>query len=198
MIARDETAMNDALIDASSAILLFKAGLIAASCHAFHLLMTRSVFEEVAVPEQPGAEDLRELTGRQPGISLLPDPAGALAGSITTDIDRLHRGERDTLAHYLRGAARFVIIDDGRGVQVCRRHAIPHVNALLLPKLLFFADRLSAQQAHRYFTRIQSLGRYSGTVVARADAFKKGDLAYFLSAGDRRDNRSIVVFADEC
>lgn len=167
-----------ALIDASSAILLFKAGLIKACCEVFHLLMTRSVFDEVSVPAQPGAGEFHALAGRLPGVTLLDDPVGILPTNAT-DLQRLHRGERDTLHHYLNGAARFVIIDDGKGVQVCRRHGIPHVNALLCPRLLHFSGRMPARHARLFFARIASLGRYSTAVVKWADTCDRSDLSFF-------------------
>ncbi|WP_319405565.1 hypothetical protein [uncultured Desulfosarcina sp.] len=167
-----------ALIDASSAILLFKSGLIKASCELFSLLMTRSVFDEVSVPAQPGADELHALAGRQPGVTVLDHPTGALPNGAA-DVQRLHRGERDTLHHYLNGAARFVIIDDGRGVRVCRRHGIPHINALLCPRLLYFSGRMPDPHARFFFTRVAKLGRYSTAVVKWADTCEKSELSFF-------------------
>ena len=165
------------LIDASSAILLFKSGLIKACCQMFHLFMTRSVFNEVSVPAHPGARELHALAGRHPGVIILDDPAGSLPGSAA-DIQRLHRGERDTLHHYLNGASRFVIIDDGKGVQACRRHGIPHVNALLCPRLLSFSGWMPEPHARLFFSRIASLGRYSAAVVKWAGTCEKSDLMF--------------------
>jgi len=174
-----------ALIDASSAILLFKAGLIKACCQAYQLLMTRSVFIEVSVPAQPGAGEFHALSGQDPGVAILEDPAGVLPTNAA-DLQRLHRGERDTLHHYLNGAARFVIIDDGKGVQFCRRHGIPHVNALLCPRLLYFSGRMPAPHARLFFARIARLGRYSTAVVKWADTCDKSELSFFI------DNRQGV------
>jgi hypothetical protein len=167
-----------ALIDASSAILLFKAGLIKACCEVFQLLMTRSVFNEVSIPARPGAGEFHALSGQHPGVTLLDNPAGILPTNAA-DLRRLHRGERDTLHHYLNGAARFVIIDDGKGVQFCRRHGIPHVNALLCPRLLYFSGRMPAPHACLLFERIASLGRYSTAVVKWADTCDRSDLSFF-------------------
>lgn len=176
--------MNDALIDSSSAILLFKAGLITVCCRAFRLLMTRSVYAEVAVPTQPGADTLTSLTRRRPGITLLQDPMGSSPlETAAVDLAKLHRGERDTLMHYLNGIAQFVVIDDGKGVQVCRRHGIPHVNALLLPRLLYHTGQLSDHNARRFFRRIQTLGRYSAAVVTWAATCTKTDLGFFFKYG---------------
>ena len=180
MTHSDASETAGAIIDASSAILLYKAGLIDISCEMLQLLMTRSVFEEVTVPQQVGAGGFRVLAGRQPGIIVLDDPRENVSNTLVTDIGRLHRGERDTLHHYLIGAARFVVIDDGKAVRVCRRHGIPHVNALLFPTLLYFAKRLSADQTDRYFMRLCKLGRYSDRVVAWAKNCTAGELDFFM------------------
>jgi hypothetical protein len=180
-MAESEQPMRaPALIDASSAILLAKAGLIRSCCETLRLFMTRSVFHEVTVPEQPGAGVLGSLCGRQPGVIVLDDPVGPVADRAAEDVQRLHRGERDTLHHYLNGVARFVIIDDGKGVQVCRRHGIPHVNALLCPKLLYFSGWLPVHQVRSFFTRLSSLGRYSTAVVEWADICGRSDLEFFI------------------
>ena len=62
------------LIDASSAILLEKAGLIHRCCQAFSLLMPRAVFDEVTAPNYAGSCRLGVLVGRRPGVGLLDDP----------------------------------------------------------------------------------------------------------------------------
>lgn len=169
------------LIDASSAILLVRAGLIRPCCEAFTVCMTRSVFNEVTVPARAGADRLRALAERQPGFSVLDHPISASSDAIAADLKRLHRGERDTLHHYLNDAARFVVIDDRKGVQACRRLNIPHVNALLCPKLLFFSGRiLDPRQAQTFLRRIASLGRYSKDVVTWAQHCRRADLDFFI------------------
>jgi hypothetical protein len=180
LVESDNTEAARAIIDASSAILLYKSGLIDISCAMFQLLMTRSVFEEVTVPGQVGADGIGDLAGGQPGIIVLDNPRENVSNRPAADIGRLHRGERDTLAHYLNGVARFVIIDDGKAVRVCRRHGIPHVNALLFPKLLYFAKRLPADQADGFFFRLCSLGRYSDKVIDWAKDCGAGQLDFFL------------------
>lgn len=171
-----------ALIDASSAILLHKAGLIRSCCETFNLLMTRSVYNEVSVPDHPDAAGLRALIGQQPGIWVLEDPTDPIPAGYAADLGRLHRGERDTLQHYLNGAARFVIIDDGKGVQVCRRLTIPHVNALLCPQLIHFSGRMpDARRAWSYRECIARLGRYSTEVITWAETCERSDLVFFIN-----------------
>ncbi len=179
---RDLHATPRALIDASSAILLTKAGLIESCCKAFTLIMSRSVFDEVTATAHPDAARLRALSGRQPGIIVHVDPGKWPSVPVQEDVERLHRGERDTLYHYLSGVARFVIIDDGRGLQACRRLGVPHVNALLCPKLLQYCGRMPDHQRVRsYMDRLVGLGRYSASVVDWAQACRRADLEFFLS-----------------
>jgi len=170
------------MIDASSAILLTKAGAMEACCQAFRIKMTRRVFEEVTVADRPGERRLRALAGKKPGFVVVEDPTGPLPDREAADLQRLHRGERDTLHHFLNGAARFVVLDDGKGVQVCRRNAIPHINALLCPKILHYSERLpDAQQVRSLFDRIAGLGRYSKDVLAWARQCRRSDLEFFLN-----------------
>lgn len=186
-----------AIIDASSAILLHKAGLIDVYCQRVRLLMTRSVFDEVTVPRQVGAAALGDLAGRQPGIIVIKDPRDPVGNEAVADLDRLDRGERDTLKHYLNGAASFVVIDDGKAVRVCRRYGIPHVNALLVPKLLCFGKRLQADQADHFFMRLRTLGRYSEAVVSWARGCTAGELAFFLGVDEKKRGGGNRPFSGE-
>lgn len=93
----------------------------------------------------------------------------------------IERQNRDTLLHYLIGIAWFVVIDDGKGVQACRRHDIPHVNALLFPRLLHYTGHLSAQNSRHFFDQIQTLGHYSASVVNWAASCTKADLDFFIA-----------------
>ncbi len=168
------------MIDASSAILLAKGGAIEWCCRMFRLQMTRRVFEEVSVPQRPGAARLQCLAGQRPGIAVMADPVGPLRRPALADLRGLHPGERDTLHHCLIGSARFAIIDDRRGVGVCRRHNILHVNALLCPQLLFFSGRITRHHADLLFSRIDAAGRYSARVRRWAATCSPSDLASFL------------------
>jgi len=171
-----------AMIDASSAILLTKAGAMEACCQVFRIQMTRRVFEEVTVPNRPGERRLRTLAEKETGFAVVEDPTGTLTDRLAADLLRLDPGERDTLHHFLNGAARFVVLDDGKAVRVCRRQGIPHINALLCPKILYYRERLpDAQQVRSLFERIAGLGRYSKDVLAWARQCRRSDLDFFLN-----------------
>ena len=170
------------MIDASSAILLTKAGAMEACCQTFRIKMTRRVFEEVTVPDRPGERRLRALAEKEPGFVVVENPAGLPPDRVAADLLRLHPGERDTLHHFLNGTARFVILDDGKAVRVCRRHAIPHINALLCPKIFHYCERLpDGPQFRCLFDRIAGMGRYSEDVLAWARQCRRSDLEFFLN-----------------
>ncbi len=177
------------LIDASSAILLDKAGLIHRCCQAVTLLMPRAVFDEVTAPQHAGSCRLGALAGRRPGLHLLDDPVAPLSESAAADLQRLDRGERDILHHYFSGNARFVIMDDGNGLSVCRRHRIPHLNALLCPKWLHYCGYLpKGWQTEVYLDRLAGLGRYSTEVIAWASACGRSNLEWFINELEKGRN----------
>lgn len=150
-------------------------------CQMVTLLMTRTVYAEVTVPRHVGARKFHALVNRVPGILVLDDLDDSVAGNAFPEIDRLDGGERQTLKHYLNDAARFVIVDDGKAVRVCRRYAIPHLNALLIPKLLYFSNRISLDQSKRRFLALCALGRYSARVMDWAKACEASQLDFFLA-----------------
>jgi hypothetical protein len=172
-----------AIIDASSAILLARVGLIQMCCQRFHLRMCRHVFDEVTAVARAGSAELRALAEQQPGVEVLEAPAHIPTGRVAADLMRLHRGERDTLCHFLDGAARFVIIDDGKGIQLCRRHDVPYINALLCPRLFYFSGWITELQARSFSDQIASLGRYSEAVCRWAEACTPSDLHFFMDNG---------------
>lgn len=134
--------MHTVLIDASSAILLFKGGLFEAVAEAYRLTAAGPVGDE--------------LTGGG------------------------YPGERATLAAMAAGRGDFVIIDDGAGARFCRRHAIPYINALLCPRILKLAGRLSAPAAAAHMDRIRRQGRYAPAIVAFAYDCEDAILEPFL------------------
>jgi hypothetical protein len=132
------------------------------------------------VAGRPGAAELGTLTRGRPGIDVLPALPAHRTGDGASDLAALDAGERHTLRHYLDGAARFVIIDDGRAVRVCRRRGIPHINALLCPKILCLAGKMPPGRARMYTRRIAALGRYSDGVRQWAEAAGLLELRFFI------------------
>jgi hypothetical protein len=171
--------MHTVLIDASSAILLFKGGLFEAVAEAYRLTAAGPVGDELTGGGYPGARTFAAALadGRLARIEAAELPAhpplrGPSAG--------LHPGERATLAAMAAGRGDFVIIDDGAGARFCRRHAIPYINALLCPRILKLAGRLSAPAAAAHMDRIRRQGRYAPAIVAFAYDCEDAILEPFL------------------
>jgi len=168
--------LKTVLVDASSAILLHKADLLPLVQAVFRLWMTESVYDEVTRRRRPGAQAIAR--GRRERLITIVSPR-SIAGSQRLPAG-LHEGERDTLLCFLDGGADFIIIDDGRGAGYCRREVIPYVNALLCPRLLAMAGRLTPTAAQSLMARIALLGRYSEWVKRYAATCSDSALAAFL------------------
>lgn len=170
--------MRKVLVDASSAILLFKAGLIGATAEAWELVITPSVMQELLVEGHPGTPVFRQM---------------ALAGRLTTsapgkrpeiaflrDLDRMGRGERDTLNLFLSGTGEFIIIDDGRAAGFCRTHEIPYINALLVPRILERAGADLPVIWSEAMDKVFRTGRYSDDIMDYAKFCPDHSLEAFM------------------
>jgi hypothetical protein len=167
--------MKAVLIDASSAILLFKADLLQSMAVAFELCVVPAVFEEITVVGREGAAEFEAaLAGG--GLKMVAPP-GLPAGEALAG---LGAGERDTLRAFEQGAAHFVIIDDRKGAIYCRDHRIPYINALLCPNVLRAAGYLSNDACAAAFDHLLLLGRYGRWVVTRARSYSAHELDGFL------------------
>jgi len=152
--------MKTGLIDASSAILLYKANLFTAVSAAYRLKVAPAVLKEITVVKRKGASFFRRAfdTG-----SLFPAEPGPEPDA--SNLPALGEGERETLMAFRNDQGDFVIIDDGRGAAACRTDAIPYINALLCPKLLHWAGALDRGACDAAFNTILAVGRYSKQVV---------------------------------
>jgi hypothetical protein len=172
--------MKAALIDTSSAILLFKADLFQRLIRTYRIMMAGSVFRELTLDGYPGAALFREygLSHRLEAKGALPVGAGgegARPEGLSLDI-----GERETIHHYLAGSGSFIIIDDGKGAGFCRDHGIPYINALLFPRILLLTGNLTAETYWTATRAIIGAGRYAPGVIAYARSCPAAALRFFL------------------
>ncbi|MDD2390483.1 MAG: hypothetical protein PHP23_12225 [Desulfobacterales bacterium] len=172
--------MKKILIDASSAILLYKSGLFDILTRTFCTRMTASVYEEVTHDGYPGAMAFKNLLNAD-RFTVTPSASGKpLCRDHLPAMNALDRGERDTIGEYIhRGGADFIIIDDGKGAGYCRDNDIPYINALLFPKILFMSRELTEPECVSKMEEIMKIGRYSATVIAFAGHCTKSDLDFF-------------------
>jgi hypothetical protein len=170
--------MKSVLIDASSAILLFKSGWLDATLERYRLQTGRAAARELTIPGYPGAARFRELAAAR-RIEVLP-VAAAAADSGDAALNSMGPGERECILHFQSGSGHFILMDDGRGAAYCRDHGIPYTNALLMPRILALADPGIGAQALREATaRIYGLGRYAPWVLDYARQCDDAILAPF-------------------
>lgn len=154
--------MKRAFIDASSAILLYKADIFEAVANAYKLFVVPAVYKEVTVSGRAGSEFFKSffkdgcVTPRAGGLSVDGD---LLFGRSLDD------GERETLHAFLTLGADFIIIDDRKGAQCCQDLNLPYVNALLCPKLLYLEGVLTAEAYRAAADILIDTGHYSKFVI---------------------------------
>ncbi|OQX08683.1 MAG: hypothetical protein BWK80_47885 [Desulfobacteraceae bacterium IS3] len=166
--------MKTILIDASSAILLFKCGLFQNLTETYQVIMTQAVYEEVTREGYPAAEEFREY-GIRNRIIISPLNEGREAVPSLRG-----RGEQETVCRYLAGIGDFILIDDRKGAGCCRDKGIPYINALLVPRILFIARKISQADCCRKTAAIIRIGRYSEKIIAYAMNCPEQSVQFFL------------------
>lgn len=165
------------LIDASSAILLFKSGWMGPLMEHYRVGTGPAAFREMTVADYPGASAFRQW---QQEARLILHPQCLPAVSVGTDRNGLDPGERECITLFLRGTGTFVVIDDGPGAAFCRREGIPYVNALLIPRLLSPASAAARADAETAMQQIFAIGRYGPWVLEYALTCPPEALVFFL------------------
>lgn len=173
-------ALKTALIDASSAILLFKADLLDPLLDNYNLVMVPTVYREITPTGYAGAGTFCRAYQRG-RFRLVPQsrseeqPPHREAWPAA-----LNRGERETIHCFQAGCGDFIIIDDGRGAAYCRASGIPYINALLFPRILYFSRRITKEVSEASMARLRAKGRYAAWVVDFARRASAEELAGFL------------------
>lgn len=176
-----DSFMHIAYIDASSAILLYKTELFVLCSQHFSLIMETHVYKEVRVPNHPGEKFFESMVQKQRLQVCRFDPDRLTEISLPETLDL---GERQTLGLYFlnKNSDRysFIIIDDAKAAKFCFRHKVPFINALLVPKVLWFAGILDENDYIDRTAGIIETGRYSRTIIEKAKALSPSDLALFI------------------
>jgi len=165
------------LIDASSAILLYKTHWMAPLLDRYRVGIGPAVYGEMTVPDHPGAKAFARW--KQERRLILHTSCGG-DSEPPAALKRLDPGERECIQLYFSGAGKFIVIDDGPAAAFCRRNAISYVNALLVPRLLDprpIGHRTGLRKAVR---AIYAEGRYASWVLEYALNCPDEDLAFFL------------------
>lgn len=173
------TPKKKVLMDASSAIILAKAGLSSKACAVYHVIMPPSVFSEVADNDKPGAAEYREFAS-QGKIEICDLRSGDKGQPLISDEKpSFGAGEADLLKLYWAGAGDFLIVYDGAAARYCLREKIPFINALLFPRVLE-ADRVNPAESQRLQQEILKHGHYAEDVIEFTHCCPAKELAFFL------------------
>ena len=172
--------MGLAYADASSTILLYKTGLLDAFTDAWNPAWSRGVFTELTCPGYPGENRFTALADRGRVRILTPEPVPSSGCKTWPDRNRMDLGEYETLCLYLHNREGFILADDKKAARFCLDAGIPFINALLVPKLLYFAGRMDANSASRKTQDLSREGRYSDRIHEKARALDQDDLAFFI------------------
>ena len=165
-----------ALIDTSSAILLYKTGWMAPLLKVYRIGAGPAVWQELTVAHYPGARAFtRWHRENRITIHRQPEESPGTAGGPY----RLGPGEEECIALYHQGAGAFIIVDDGPAAAFCRREKIPYVNALLIPRLLSPDGAADDPEVVAAMQKISAIGRYASWVRTYAFNCPSEDLAFF-------------------
>ena len=173
--------MKKILLDTSSAILLFKAGLCEQLFEVYQVFITESVFTELTQSEKQGKIEFQEWLADNRFLVIPVHEEGALQKVRRSQFSGLDRGEADTIRSFEKGNADFILTDDGRAGSYCKKNAIQFIHALLVPKVLYFSQRISIDICNKKMEFLINIGRYSERIITWAMDCPKESLDFFLS-----------------
>lgn len=178
--------MHTVYVDASSAILLYKTGLFIPCTRYFYMVMETDACKEVLVPGHSGAKFFSSMVQKNRMQVCKTDPDRRVDINLPESLDL---GERQTLVLYFQNGCpnegSFIIIDDAKGARFCLSCKVPFINALLVPKILWFAGLLNKNDYLDKTALVIEKGRYSGTVIEKAKTLSSSDLAMFIPYENR-------------
>ena len=173
--------MKKTLLDASSAILLFKAGLLEELTNIYGVFVTRSVLQELTRGNQYGADTFLRYVSLHKIRVIEEGDIHSLSGISKAPIrSSLDQGELDTIMCFASGDYDFIITDDGKAARFCKEESLPFINALLFPRMLNFAGLLSRQASNDKMNNIICFGRYSKEVIELAWSCRKESLHFAI------------------
>ncbi len=138
--------------------------------------MSDSVFDEITGKGLPGSDEFKQLLQEKQLIAL-PVENGSVPD---VQLQKLDRGERDTILLFNEGFGDFVVTDDGAAARYCLSRKIPFVNSLLLLRLLRHSSIISDSSYKVGFLSLLNIGRYSKKVIEYARSCPDDELLLFL------------------
>ena len=162
------------IVDSSSIIIFSKTNLLQPLVDVYRIILAESVYREITIESYSGADECGRLVKEKK--ILVQD---TLSSSYST-IQKLDRGEADTILLYTEGQGNFIIVDDGPAAKYCKREGIPFINALLFPIVLKYAQLRTSEFCNKVFEDVVVTGRYSNKVVTFARKCDKENISFAL------------------
>lgn len=155
--------------DSSSLIYLSKVSLLRPYAQVVRLIISPQVYEECM--RRPWSNDARQIQDlvQEKRLAICPVPE---ADQVV--LPHLGAGEKSTIELYYLLKADAVMIDDRKGIKLCKRRRIPFLCAILVPALLQRSHLLSSpDEVDRLIEKICQIGRYEGWIVQYAKEIAK-------------------------
>lgn len=193
-------------IDASSAILLYKADLFDDLLNVWQIVMAGSVFREITETGYPGAAYFKSLVRKRRNKStafVIREPSHTDHPLFALkSFQAMDKGEKETLQLFchltgselpdpgteifgLKGPVKktgpFILVDDGRAARFCHARQLPFINALLIPKIFWYSGFMEQKKFLKKTACLCALGRYSKKIVEMAGQFTREELTYFIA-----------------
>lgn len=173
--------MQNSILDSSSAILLYKADLFDKLINAYQVSLTRSVLQELTQKNRRGTKTFFHSAATDK-IKVIPVTENRpwRSNNSCHAFKNLDRGEQDTIHCFMAGGHDFIITDDGRAARWCHDKNIPFINALLFPRLIYFADSISLDECRDKMETVIQLGRYSEEVISWAKKCQRENVNFAI------------------
>ena len=162
-------------MDASSAIILYKAGLHSLLARTYNIVLPTSVYIEITAKPYAGSREYEQLAeGNKIGVQENTD------SQKITGMERLDTGEYDAIQLFYNGVGSFIITDDGPAARYCKKAGVPFINALLFPVILRFAQIKDDDFCVEAMERIIENGRYSYDIISFAKKCSQESITFAI------------------
>ncbi|MGA1875693.1 MAG: hypothetical protein ACMUIA_08790 [bacterium] len=153
--------MQTITADSSSLIYLSKTGLLPLFAQVVHLAISHHVYRECTRPPWPDdARHIHHLV--ESGIMTVYE----IPSAYHLPLPRLGAGERSTIELWYFLKADSVMIDDRKGICLCRQREIPFLCAILVPGILKQNLILRDQkEVDLCIEKICQVGRYAQWII---------------------------------
>ena len=164
--------------DASSAILLEKTGLFDRMIRHFDIVFSDSVFKELTIDRYPDAAIFNARVNQNE--VQVKSVIHTEIHTLFPETAKLGSGEKDTLGLFCEHKNGFILVDDGKAARICNHYHFPFINALLVPKLFWYAGIMKEEDCQTKMKWLCEVGRYSDPIITIAQRLNQRDLSKFL------------------